>query len=141
MASIPKPKVLLVDDDDAVREMMMATLMRKGFEVVAAANVGEALKFITMETFDALITDLHMPNAGDGFRLFQWLAWATILRTKKGRQRTAPTALKSKSFRHLSGRLYVNQTALESPFYLNPPQPKRAVCSLDRVSLVPAADS
>jgi DNA-binding response OmpR family regulator len=60
-------KVLLVDDDDAVRDMMTATLARKGFEVVAAANVNEALKFITMETFDALITDLHMPNAGDGF--------------------------------------------------------------------------
>jgi CheY-like chemotaxis protein len=60
-------KVLLVDDDNAIREMMTATLTRKGFEVVAAANVNEALKFITMETFDALVTDLHMPNAGDGF--------------------------------------------------------------------------
>jgi CheY-like chemotaxis protein len=35
--------------------------------VVAATNVTEALKCITIETFDALITDLHMPNAGDGF--------------------------------------------------------------------------
>ena len=61
------PKVLLVDDDDAVREMMTITLARKGFEVVAATNVTEALKCITIETFDALITDLHMPNAGDGF--------------------------------------------------------------------------
>jgi DNA-binding NtrC family response regulator len=61
-------KVLLVDDDDAVREMMtIITLARKGFEVVAATNVSEALRFITTETFDALITDLHMPNAGDGF--------------------------------------------------------------------------
>ena len=60
-------KVLLVDDDDAVREMMTATLLHKGFEVVAASNVTDALKLINTETFDALITDLHMPNPGDGF--------------------------------------------------------------------------
>jgi hypothetical protein len=60
-------KVLLVDDDDAIRGMMTATLEHKGFEVVAAANVTEALKLITTETFDVLITDLHMPNPSDGF--------------------------------------------------------------------------
>lgn len=60
-------RVLLVDDDDAVREMMTETLERKGFDVVAAANVANALTFITAKTFDVLITDLHMPNPGDGF--------------------------------------------------------------------------
>jgi DNA-binding response OmpR family regulator len=60
-------RVLLVDDDEAVRDMMNATLERKGFEVVAAASVTEALKWIATETFDILITDLHMPNPGDGF--------------------------------------------------------------------------
>jgi DNA-binding response OmpR family regulator len=60
-------RVLLVDDDDAVRAMMDATLECKGFEAVAAASVTEALKLITTESFDVLITDLHMPNPGDGF--------------------------------------------------------------------------
>jgi DNA-binding response OmpR family regulator len=60
-------KVLLVDDDDAVRAMMNATLERRGFEVVAVASVTDALRHITTESFDVLITDLHMPNAGDGF--------------------------------------------------------------------------
>jgi DNA-binding response OmpR family regulator len=60
-------KVLLVDDDGAVRAMMNAGLKSKGFEVVAAASVTEALKHITTESFDVLITDLHMPNPGDGF--------------------------------------------------------------------------
>lgn len=60
-------KVLLVDDDDAVRAMMRATLEHKGFEVVAAASVTEALRHIASESFDVLITDLHMPNPGDGF--------------------------------------------------------------------------
>lgn len=60
-------KVLLVDDDDAVRAMMNATLEHKGFDVVAAASVTEALRRITTESFDVLITDLHMPHPGDGF--------------------------------------------------------------------------
>jgi DNA-binding response OmpR family regulator len=60
-------KVLLVDDDDAVRTMMSLTLEHKGFEVVSAANVTDALKLITTENFDVLITDLHMPSPSDGF--------------------------------------------------------------------------
>ena len=60
-------RVLLVDDDDAVLAMMNATLTRKGFEVVAVSSVTEALRHITTESFDVLITDLHMPNPGDGF--------------------------------------------------------------------------
>jgi CheY-like chemotaxis protein len=60
-------KVLLVDDDDAVREMMTVTLEHKSFVVVAAANVTEALKLVTTDSFDVLITDLHMPNPSDGF--------------------------------------------------------------------------
>jgi DNA-binding response OmpR family regulator len=60
-------RVLLVDDDEAVRDMMTVTLESKGFNVVAAANVTEALRLVATESFDVLITDLHMPNPGDGF--------------------------------------------------------------------------
>ena len=60
-------RVLLVDDDAAVRAMVNQGLERQGFEVVAAASVTEALRRITTEHFDVLITDLHMPNPGDGF--------------------------------------------------------------------------
>ena len=60
-------KVLLVDDDDSVRCVMEEILVRKGFDVVTAASVTEALGLIIAETFDVLITDLHMPNPGDGF--------------------------------------------------------------------------
>jgi DNA-binding response OmpR family regulator len=60
-------RVLLVDDDEAVRDMMSATLERKGFDVVPASSVTAALKLIITEKFDVLITDLHMPNPSDGF--------------------------------------------------------------------------
>jgi len=56
-----------VDDDGAVRAMMNEGLTRKGFEVVTASSVKDALTLIAIENFDVLITDLHMPNPGDGF--------------------------------------------------------------------------
>ena len=61
------PRVLVVDDDDAVREMVQAGLERDGFEVVTASNVSDALRHIATEHFDVLLSDLHMPLAGDGF--------------------------------------------------------------------------
>jgi DNA-binding response OmpR family regulator len=63
------PRVLVVDDDEAVRVMVQEGLQRDGFEVVAASNVSAALKHIATEKFDVLLSDLHMPLAGDGFTL------------------------------------------------------------------------
>ncbi len=63
-------RVLLVDDDEAVRDMMSRTLGGKGFDVVAAASVVEALKLITTEIFGIACSSprhLHMPNPSDGF--------------------------------------------------------------------------
>ncbi|HXO30896.1 MAG TPA: response regulator [Candidatus Acidoferrales bacterium] len=65
----PVQRVLLVDDDDVVLGTMRALLEKNGFEVVAVGGVTEALKCIAIQTFQVLITDLHMPNAGDGFRV------------------------------------------------------------------------
>jgi CheY-like chemotaxis protein len=61
------PRILLAEDDDAVRGMLQAALERDGFDVVAVSNVREALSRIAAEDFDALLSDLHMPHAGDGF--------------------------------------------------------------------------
>ena len=60
-------RVLLVDDDAAVRSMMTQGLERTGFQVIAADSVTEALRQIATQSFDVLISDLHMPNPGDGF--------------------------------------------------------------------------
>ena len=60
-------KILLVDDTDSLRTLMQMQLERQDFDVVAAANVTEALNQIVTQQFDVLITDLHMPGPGDGF--------------------------------------------------------------------------
>ena len=41
-------------------------LGQSGFAVTAVANVVEALKQISSETYDVLLSDLHMPRDGDG---------------------------------------------------------------------------
>jgi YesN/AraC family two-component response regulator len=61
-----KPKILLVDDDELVLTALRAVLIISNFRVTTATNVTEALHLIDTETFDVLLSDLHMPGAGDG---------------------------------------------------------------------------
>jgi DNA-binding response OmpR family regulator len=60
------PKILLVDDDESTLETLSLILENSGFQVVVAANVNDALKLIGSQTFEVLLSDLHMPNPGDG---------------------------------------------------------------------------
>lgn len=61
-----KHRILLVDDNDDIRSVFKEGLEARGFDVVPAATVNEALRLISTEKFDALLSDLHMPDAGDG---------------------------------------------------------------------------
>src|ERR1700682_1921577 len=60
-------KILLVDDNDDDIFLTRQSLESKNCEVVSATSVTEALKQIASQPFDVLITDLHMPEPGDGF--------------------------------------------------------------------------
>ena len=59
-------RLLLVDDDETVRTGLQEVLEAAEFEVAAASNVNEAMKLIASRPFDVLVSDLHMPGAGDG---------------------------------------------------------------------------
>lgn len=59
-------RVLLVDDDETVLSGLKVILEAQEFEVTTAPDVIEALRLITSASFDVLISDLHMPGAGDG---------------------------------------------------------------------------
>ena len=60
------PRILLVDDDEAVLDTLSQVLSASGFQVSSAASVNQALALIGSQTFDALLSDLHMPQPGDG---------------------------------------------------------------------------
>ena len=65
-AATAKPRLLLVDDMSSVRLTLQKVLSKSGFEVETADSVNAALKLIGSQTFDVLLSDLHMPMAGDG---------------------------------------------------------------------------
>ena len=58
--------ILLVDDDEIIRHTLSKLLTHEGFEVTTAASVSEALRLINSDVYDVLLSDLHMPGAGDG---------------------------------------------------------------------------
>jgi ActR/RegA family two-component response regulator len=62
-----EPRVLLVDNDKDEIFLTQRSLEKKNFQVVAATSVTEAFRQIAAQPFDVLITDLHMPDPGDGF--------------------------------------------------------------------------
>jgi DNA-binding response OmpR family regulator len=58
--------ILLVDDDEVIRHTLSTLLTHEGFRVTSAASVLEALRLINSGAYDVLLSDLHMPAAGDG---------------------------------------------------------------------------
>ncbi len=60
------PRVLLVDDDESVLDLLTQVLEHHGFEVSSASTVNRALAIIASQTFDVLVSDLHIPQSGDG---------------------------------------------------------------------------
>ena len=58
--------ILLVDDDEIIRHTLSKLLRHKGFAVTVAGSVLEALTLINSNVYDVLLSDLHMPGAGDG---------------------------------------------------------------------------
>jgi DNA-binding response OmpR family regulator len=62
-----KPRILLAEDKEDVRVTYQKGLESHGFEVAPAVSVSEALRLISTEHFDVLLSDLHMPDASDGF--------------------------------------------------------------------------
>jgi DNA-binding NtrC family response regulator len=65
--------VLVVDDEAYVRDSLVAVLRRRGHDARGAASVGEALHVLEEASFDAVITDLKMPDA-DGLDLLRRLS-------------------------------------------------------------------
>jgi DNA-binding response OmpR family regulator len=63
---VSKPRILVVDDDKSNRDSLGMVLQFSGFDVVTAGDVNEALRQIGSQVFDVLLTDLHMPDPGDG---------------------------------------------------------------------------
>lgn len=56
------PRILIIDDDDIVRDVLNTYLSKTGYNVTLACNGREGLDIIREENFDLIITDLMMPQ-------------------------------------------------------------------------------
>jgi len=73
MAAEPAPRhLLIVDDDDRLRELLKQFLARAGFRVSVAASAAVARRLLDTLEFDLLVVDVMMPGE-DGFSLTRWL--------------------------------------------------------------------
>lgn len=61
-------RVLVADDDDAVRTLICTMLSEAGYNVYEACDGLEAVGLLKKRRYDALLTDYHMPNM-DGLEL------------------------------------------------------------------------
>ncbi|MDD8012866.1 MAG: sigma-54 dependent transcriptional regulator [Acidobacteriota bacterium] len=55
-------KILLVEDNRSMREMLSSIIAEKGFEVDAAADVGSGLALLKKNDYAVIVSDLHLPD-------------------------------------------------------------------------------
>ena len=71
-ATLAKPKIMLVDDDPAIRKILLRLLTEEGYSVLPAANGIEALEYAAAAKFDLVLLDLNMPQK-NGWETFEQL--------------------------------------------------------------------
>lgn len=67
-----KNKILVVDDEDALRTVLSAELEGEGYQVSTAADGDEAIKIIGTQQFHLILLDIKMPNV-DGFEVLRFV--------------------------------------------------------------------
>jgi two-component system response regulator (stage 0 sporulation protein F) len=58
----PVPRILVVDDEENLRELYLTELSEEGYEVLLAANGKEAIELLKEHKPDAVIMDIRMPE-------------------------------------------------------------------------------
>ena len=101
-----RQKVLIVDDEPDIRELLEITLGRMKLDTYSARDVGEALGLLKRETFDLCLTDMRLPD-GTGLELVQHIQQRypqipVAMITAYGNIETAINALKAGAFDFLS---------------------------------------
>ena len=101
-----RQKVLIVDDEPDIRELLEITLGRMKLDTYSARDVGEALGLLKRETFDLCLTDMRLPD-GNGLELVQHIQQRypqvpVAMITAYGNVETAINALKAGAFDFLS---------------------------------------
>jgi two-component system, NtrC family, response regulator PilR len=103
---MPKPAVLVVDDEPDLCELLSITLQRMDLSPRTANGVGMAQRMLKTEQFDLCLTDMQLPD-GNGLELVEWMQQYTpsvpvAVITAHGSMETAVRALKLGAFDFVS---------------------------------------
>src|ERR1700722_19451109 len=103
---MPKPAVLVVDDEPDLCELLSITLQRMDLEPRTAGTVGKAQRRLKTERYDLCLTDMQLPD-GDRLELVKWMqqyapSVPVAVITAHGNMETAVRALKLGAFDFVS---------------------------------------
>lgn len=105
VAGTDAPQILVVDDEQVIREILADFLAMEGFSVRTAKNGEEALKHLSRSRVDLVLSDLKMPSMG-GIELLQAISEhapnvVTIIMTGFGTVETAIDAMKRGAYDYI----------------------------------------
>ena len=122
-------KVLVVDDEADIRELLELSIIRMGYAVISVDTVKEAQSIIESQDIQLCLTDMRLPD-GDGLEIVRHIAakgfdLPVAVITAHGSTENAVAALKSGAFDYLSKPLSLDQprTLVKSALAL----PKQAI--------------
>lgn len=122
------PRILVVDDEADLRELLEMTLLRMGLEVDSAATLTQAHAFLAHTEYALVLTDMRLPD-GTGLELVRALGASgkntpIAVVTAFGSADNAVVALKAGAFDYLSKPVALDQLRLmvQSALRLNAPQ-------------------
>ncbi|MEM8765059.1 MAG: sigma-54 dependent transcriptional regulator [Bacteroidota bacterium] len=100
------PKILIVEDDSAFRQMLSRFLTKNGFEVSQAHDIKEARNQIDEQSFEIVLSDVRLPE-GNGQDLLKTIssdsaATKIILMTGYGEVKSAVEAMKKGAFDYVT---------------------------------------
>src|SRR5690349_14300330 len=61
-AAAARPRILVVDDEPSMRDMLRIVLRRDGYDVLVAENGRQAIEALQQERVDLLLSDIRMPD-------------------------------------------------------------------------------
>ncbi|MDR6179743.1 two-component system response regulator PilR (NtrC family) [Pseudomonas sp. SORGH_AS 211] len=101
-----RQKVLIVDDEPDIRELLEITLGRMKLDTASAKNIADARTILERESFDLCLTDMRLPD-GSGLDLIQFIQQRfpqlpVAMITAFGSLETAVQALKAGAFDYLT---------------------------------------
>jgi two-component system response regulator PilR (NtrC family) len=105
-AVLSNPRVLVIDDEPDLRTLYELTLLREGYNVEVAGCVAEAWEALQKQRFDAVITDMRLPD-GMGTEILSGLraqqrSERCIVITAYGSAENAVESLKAGAFDYLT---------------------------------------